>query len=57
MGKPDFREGRVKKWDQNWKNCHFSRELENQWKLFQFCPGLIEAPFYTFLTQIILHFI
>ena len=42
MGKPDFREGQEKSRDKTEKLSFFEG---NQRKLFQRCPGRIEAPF------------
>ena len=53
--KPDFKGGTGGKIGSKLEKLSFFQG--NQGQLFQFCPGRIEAPFYTFLTQIILHFI
>ena len=41
--KTDFRNGRVEKWGQNWKNCHFSRNIRGNCS--NLCPERIEAAF------------
>ena len=55
MGKPDFREGQVEKWGQNWKILIFPGKSG---AIVVILPWKDKSPpFYTFLTQIILHFI
>ena len=56
VGMPDFREQQVESKVKTGKiTVIFSQQ--NQGDLFKICPGRLKAPFYTFLTQIILHLI